>query len=179
MEWLLLMIIFIWCMMVMAMPRVSLVLLLISHTESLQDHPTLQKMHRLSNQLRQEHHLATCTLSPQLTQAAQDHAWYMARCHDRDEEDFEHRGGNSSPGRRAARYAYEGVVTENLARGYNSIPEVFQAWQNSPAHRAALFSASHDAGFGYAVAKDGTTYWVGLYGNPKINWDLGGPSPSH
>lgn len=116
-------------------------------------------------------------VSEELTKAAQDHAWYMARAHDRGTEDFNHRGGNGTPGQRASKFDYNGTVTENIARGYDSVDQTFAAWLKSPTHKDAIYGDSDDAGFGYAQAKDGTTYWVGLYGKPTPQWNLINPTP--
>ncbi len=131
------------------------------------DHPTIKQMHKANDALRVNSRCAGLLLTESLTKAAQDHAWYMARMHDKGDEEFEHRGGNGSPGKRAARHSYEGVVVENIARGYRSVDDVFKAWEKSADHKDAIYSDTTEVGFGYAVAKDGTTYWVSLYGKPK------------
>ncbi len=155
-----------------------LVAILLLAPDSLTEHPTLQQMYQANNDLRHQQHLGAQRLSKTLTKAAQDHAWYMAKQHDLGQEDFEHRGKNGTPGQRAARYNYEGLVRENLARGYLSVAATFQAWLDSPEHRAAVYGDNLEVGFGYALAKDGTTYWVSLYGTPRIIWDLiDSPSP--
>jgi uncharacterized protein YkwD len=125
-----------------------------------------------NNELRKEHKMLEHTKSEALTKAAQDHAWYMARRHDKDDEDFNHRGGNGAPGERAARYGYEGSIKENIARGYRSVEKAFIAWQESEDHKDAIYSQTIEVGFGYAVAKDGTTYWVAVYGKPKCSTEL-------
>lgn len=147
--------------------------------EKLTEHPTIKEMHKVNTELRKGQKLPAQKISEELTKAAQDQAWYMARCHDRGEEDFNHRGGNGTPGKRASKFFYEGLVKENIARGYNSIDDTFKAWLASDTHKDAIFSDTDDAGFGYAIAKDGTTYWVGVYGKPRPTWDLiGSPSRS-
>lgn len=120
-----------------------------------------------NNAIRTTKHLSKHVLSTELMKAAQDHAAYMAKMHDKGDEDFNHCGANGSPGQRAARYLFEGTVKENLGRGYDSADKVFTAWLNSIDHRNAVLSDTTQVGFGYAVAKDGTTYWVALYGKPK------------
>lgn len=117
-----------------------------------------------NNHLRSTEKLSHHKLSIELTRAAQDHAQYMAEQHNMQAEEFEHRGHNGSPGRRAGKYNYRGIVQENLARGYSDIDQVFAAWKVSPDHWKAITSNTLDAGFGYAVANDGTTYWVSVYG---------------
>ncbi len=135
-------------------------------------------MYEANNELRKKSGLGKQGLSEELTKAAQDHAWYMARRHDLGNEDFNHRGDNGTPGKRAARFFYEGTVKENIARGYMSVEGTFEAWLKSETHKDAIYSDMIDVGFGYAIAKDGTTYWVGIYGRPIPTWDLIG-TPSH
>lgn len=137
--------------------------------EPLTAHPTIKHMFAKSNELRKGKKLSEHTISEALTQAAQDQAWYMARRHDKGQEDFNHRGGNGTPGQRAARFAYEGSIKENIARGYKSVDKAFSAWEESEDHRDAIYSDTTEVGFGYAVAKDGTTYWVAVYGKPRCS----------
>jgi uncharacterized protein YkwD len=144
--------------------------------DDLCEHPTIRQLYHKNNSVRKKKGLAEQKLSPELTKAAQDQAWYMARQHDKGEEDFNHRGGNGSPGQRAAKAGYCGLVKENIARGYLSVDKTFDAWLDSEEHRGAIYSSTSDVGFGYAIAKDGTTYWVGLYGEPKCS--KASPSPS-
>jgi uncharacterized protein YkwD len=135
--------------------------------DDLTEHPTIQALFQKNAALRTKTDLIPQQLSDSLVKAAQDHAWYMARMHDKGEEDFNHCGGNKTPGQRAAAYGYEGVVKENLARNYTTIDKTFAAWLDSPGHRSTIFSDTTQVGFGYAIAKDGTTYWVAVYGKPK------------
>jgi uncharacterized protein YkwD len=91
----------------------------------------------------------------------------MARMHNHGTEDFDHRGGNGSPGARAGLYGYDGIVRENIARSYISVEAVFDAWCDSESHYASILSDTADVGYGYAIARDGTKYWVCLYGTPN------------
>ncbi len=156
------------------------VLLLISinvAAQSFHEHPIISEMLVKNNSLRSVKGLTKQHFSESLALAAQDHAWYMAYQHDKDNEDFEHRGNNGTPGRRAARYCFRGVVKENIARGYMTVGKVFEAWESSSRHYDAIYSETSEVGFGYAVAKDGTTYWVGLYGEPE--WRLAASQQKH
>jgi len=131
-------------------------------TKPLHEHPTLIKMLKANNELRKQSKLPVQSLSPKLTKAAQNHAVFMAKTHN-----FSHYA-NTSPGKRAAKYKYDGIVIENIGRAYKTIPDVFKAWQNSPKHWKALTEKENtDVGMGYAIAKDGTQYWVALYGKPR------------
>jgi uncharacterized protein YkwD len=142
------------------------------------DHPTIKQMLAHNNAIRQDKGLAANTFSESLGKAAQAHAWYMARQHDRGDEDFNHRGGNGTPGQRAAKHGYNGLVKENIGRGYKSVEAVFEAWLKSTQHKDALLSEMADAGFGYAIAKDGTTYWVAIYGKSRCSPDFSSLSPN-
>lgn len=152
--------------------RVCIILLLVINVaigETTSEHPTIKQMFFKSDELRKNRKFPEHVLSEALTQAAQDQAWYMARKHDLDQEDFNHRGGNGTPGQRAARFGYTGLIKENIARGYKSVDKTFSAWEDSDNHRDAIYSDTTEAGFGYAVAKDGTTYWVAVYGRPAAD----------
>lgn len=109
-------------------------------------------------------HSAPQSLSDKLSKAAENQAIYMAMT-----GDFEHYGSNGTPGTRAALYHYNGVVKENLAKGFRNIADVFEGWRNSPTHWKAIQADYDEVGFGRAEAADGTIYWVALYG--KSNED--------
>jgi uncharacterized protein YkwD len=126
----------------------------------LHDHPAIVRMWERNGALREQVGLVPHRLSPELTKAAQDHAWYMART-----GDFSHYS-NYGPSGRASKYGYQGGVTENIAMGQGDIMAAFAAWQSSGAHWANLTGGTIDAGFGYAVSASGTPYWVAMYGNP-------------
>jgi len=135
----------------------------LSASEALSKHPTIQAMLRENNRIRIKEKLEEHRISAILTSAAQDQAIYMARTHD-----FEHlTKTNDSPGVRAARYGYSGLVRENLGRKYKTIARVFYEWAESPEHWESIIGDFIEVGFGYAIAEDGTQYWVSLYGTPK------------
>jgi hypothetical protein len=96
-------------------------------------------------------------MNPALTAAAQDHANYMART-----GQFSHYT-NLGPQGRANKYGFGGGVLENIATG-GGLDNAFVMWQNSGAHYASIVSGTTDAGFGYAVGPNGSTYFVGIYG---------------
>ncbi len=158
------------------MRRIAILIVLLfvnlAHADDkLIDHPTIKALHAKNITVRNLNKKFGQPLNEFLTNAAQEQAWYMAATHDRGEEDFNHRGNNGSPGTRAAKHKYYGIVKENIARGYMSVDETFDAWQKSDSHRDAILAETTDVGFGYAIAKDGTTYWVALYGIPKCSTD--------
>lgn len=126
---------------------------------ALHEHPTLQRMLEANNRLRGQMGLPAHRISARLTQAAQDHAWYMART-----GAFSHHA-NGGPSGRAARYGFRGGMRENIASGQRSVREAFQSWRNSGGHWSSIISRTSHAGFGYAVGRNGATYWVGVYGD--------------
>jgi uncharacterized protein YkwD len=125
----------------------------------LHEHPTLVRMLERNNALRRAVGLPPHRISPALTKAAQDHAWYMARS-----GAFSH-DANGGPMYRAQRYGYRNLVRENIAMGQTSISEAFSGWQSSSGHWANIASGTRDAGFGYAISPDGSRYWVAVYGD--------------
>ncbi|MCC9607838.1 CAP domain-containing protein [Blastopirellula sp. JC732] len=128
--------------------------------EFLHNHPTLVKMWNHSNVVRGQYGLASQKLNPELTKAAQDHAWYMAKT-----GQFSH-SVNGGFVARARRHHYKGSPSgEIILWNAKSIDSCFQGWLNSPGHRAILLGGAREVGYGYAVARDGSTYWVGVYGN--------------
>lgn len=129
--------------------------------QEIHEHPTIRRMHHVNNSLRGRFQLPAQILSPRLSRAAQYQAEYMAGTHK-----FSHYV-NGSPGSRAGKYGYSGIVVENIARAYCSVEEAFFAWADSPKHWEALIDSNTEVGFGYSIAEDGTTYWVAVYGTPN------------
>lgn len=126
---------------------------------ALHEHPTLVKMLERSNALRRTVGLPPHRISPALTKAAQDHAWFMARS-----GAFSHES-NGGPMYRAQRYGYRNLVRENIAMGQFDVSHVFSSWQSSGGHWANIASSTRDAGFGLAIGPDGSRYWVAVYGD--------------
>jgi Cysteine-rich secretory protein family len=120
-------------------------------------HPTLFSMLVRNNNIRRRVGLLPHRMNPALTAAAQDHANYMART-----GQFSHYT-NLGPQGRANKYGFSGGVRENIATG-GGVDNAFVMWQNSGAHYASIVSGTTDAGFGYAVGPNGSTYFVGVYG---------------
>ncbi|TWT34245.1 CAP domain-containing protein [Blastopirellula retiformator] len=128
--------------------------------EFLHNHPSLVKMWNHSNQVRAQYGLPAQKMNPELTKAAQDHAWYMAKT-----GQFSH-SVNGGFVARTRRHNYAGSPSgEIILWNAKSIPSCFQGWLNSPGHRAILLSGAREVGYGYAVARNGSTYWVGVFGN--------------
>lgn len=130
------------------------------HQAPLHRHPTLLSMLRRNNDVRRRVGLFPHRMNPVLTKAAQDHANYMARS-----GDFQHYS-NAGPQGRAARYGFRGGVRENIAWNQQGVDGAFAAWTASGGHYASIISGTTEAGFGYAIAGNGSTYWVGVYGSP-------------
>ena len=125
----------------------------------LHEHPTLVRMLAENNRLRTSVGRPPQQMSPELTRAAQDHARYMART-----GNFSHES-NGGPSGRAQRYGAFGLAGENIAMGQPTVVSAFQSWRSSSGHWSNIISGATLAGFGYAVAPDGSTYWVAVYGN--------------
>jgi uncharacterized protein YkwD len=125
----------------------------------LHEHPTLVRMLEENNRLRASVGLPPHQISPELTKAAQDHAWYMART-----GNFSHHS-NGGPMARASRHGAYGFAGENIAMGQTTISSVFQSWRSSPGHWSNIISRTSLAGFGYGISPSGERYWVAVYGH--------------
>ncbi len=126
---------------------------------ALHEHPTLLKMLDRNNVLRRSAGLPPHRISPALTKAAQNHAWFMART-----GAFSHES-NGGPMARAQRYGYRSLVRENIAMGQMNVSHAFSSWRSSGGHWANITSHTRDAGFGFAIAPNGDRYWVAVYGD--------------
>jgi uncharacterized protein YkwD len=126
---------------------------------ALHEHPTLLQMLQRNNALRSAVGLPPHRISPALTKAAQNHAWYMANS-----GAFSHES-NGGPMYRAQRYGYRNLVRENIAMGQFNVSHVFSSWQSSSGHWENITSGTRDAGFGYAIGADGSRFWVAVYGD--------------
>lgn len=125
----------------------------------LHEHETLVDMLAENNRLRASVGLTPQKISPELTRAAQDHAWYMART-----GHFSHYS-NGGPAGRAIRHGFDGPVAENIAMGHRTIGGVFRGWRASGGHWANMTGHEEFAGFGYGISPSGERYWVAVYGN--------------
>jgi uncharacterized protein YkwD len=130
-----------------------------SQARPLHQHPALFMMLQKSNAIRRQQGLAPHKMNPILCLAAQDHARYMART-----GEFGHYV-NDGPQLRARKYGFKSGVWEILAFNGNDLNYAFTQWIESPAHYAVMLEeGTTDAGFGYAVGRNGRGYWVGVYG---------------
>ena len=123
-------------------------------------HPTILEMLRVNNFLRRSVGKREHQLSRELTNAAQDHARFMAR------SSLLSHYANGNPNYRAAKYDYVGSVRENIACGLDTPEGCFYLWHASKAHWAAICSNAQDVGFGVAENSAGRKYWCALYGYP-------------
>jgi uncharacterized protein YkwD len=88
----------------------------------------------------------------------------LAHARDMDANDyFNHISpGGTSPIQRAIMLGYSGkYVTENIAKGYTSIPPLMQAWQQSEEHCKAMMDSLQTA----MGAANVNTYWVQEFGH--------------
>jgi uncharacterized protein YkwD len=98
------------------------------------------------------------SLQWQLNQAAQGHAYDMAR-----RNVLSHIGSDgSSGGTRISRTGYRWWIWgENVAAGQTTASQVVWAWLNSPSHRAVMLDRRfRHMGLGRAVASNGRVYWT-------------------
>lgn len=127
---------------------------------ALHEHPTLVDMLRRNNELRKGVGLRPQRMNAVLTRAAQNHARFMANT-----GSFSHYS-NYGPFVRARRFGFGGNVRENIAMGHRNVLQAFVGWRNSGGHWASIICDAPEVGFGYAVSKGGTPYWVAVYGYP-------------
>ena len=98
------------------------------------------------------------TYSPELAQAAQSHAEWMAQ-----KRRLSHRGaGNSTHSQRIAEAGFESMASaENIASGFSLPEQVMEAWMKSPGHRRNIRTPYLFIGMGM---KD--NYWCVVFANP-------------
>ncbi|WIY53375.1 CAP domain-containing protein [Devosia sp. YIM 151766] len=63
------------------------------------------------------------------------------------------------------------AVGENLAKGYNTLPETIDGWLNSQGHRNTLLSPKFvEFGLAFARTSSGKLYWALIAGGPFEAW---------
>lgn len=114
----------------------------------------------LVNNLRAENGKAPLTLDNSLTLAATIRSTEMAYSNI-----FDHIRPNGT-----ACYSILGElgigwsgVAENIAAGQTNAQSVFNAWNNSPAHRENMLANYSKIGIGKAVSPDGIVFWTQLF----------------
>jgi uncharacterized protein YkwD len=115
----------------------------------------------LVNAERSRNGLAPLWQNDALTRAAEGYAAYMASA-----DFFSHTGPDGSTvASRAAASGYAGWswLGENIAAGQSTADQVFQAWMNSPGHRANILSPKAreiGIGHGYGAGARFGHYWT-------------------
>ncbi len=128
-----------------------------------------ERILRLTNGARKQAGLKPLTRNPLLETSAQAYAEDMARRNffsHSDPDGREPADRIRAAGYRAARCRCQTRTWtgENLAKGQTGITQVFRAWMNSPAHRAAiLHPAFTDIGIGIR-----SRYWVQHFGAVEV-----------
>lgn len=62
---------------------------------------------------------------------------------------------------------------ENIAAGQRSVPEVMDAWMDSPGHRANILNGAYwNVGFGSAQDQYGHIYWCAVFASPLTKTTL-------
>jgi uncharacterized protein YkwD len=130
----------------------------------------------LTNSHRQSLGLSTLAVSPTLSASAEWKAQHMARYEYMDHSDPAPPVSRTF-GQRIADCGYSaGSVGENIAFGYQTPQAVFQAWLESPGHKANIENPDWRAiGVGAAVGGDGYVYWAQDFGSGN---DSGAPPPA-
>eukprot|EP00775_Hariotina_reticulata_P007851 gene7851-8048_t len=116
----------------------------------------------LVNAARQSNGRAPLSLNTQLNNAAMAHSIDQAG-----RNTMTHTGSDGSDlGTRVTRAGYRwSTVGENVAVGQTSPSSVFQAWMNSPGHRANILNGNFaDMGVAVATGRDGRPYWTQVFG---------------
>jgi uncharacterized protein YkwD len=125
-----------------------------------------------TNAFRLAHDRSKVTVDPQLAEAAQYFATYMAT-----NDQYGHKADGNLPSQRAMKFGYDFcLVSENIAYQFSSagfateeLAERFvDGWKNSPGHRKNMLDGDV-LETGVAVARSGPTgYWyaVQMFGRP-------------
>jgi uncharacterized protein YkwD len=122
----------------------------------------------LTNGARQTNGLSGLRFSSQLGASAQGHAQDMAV-----NDYFSHtslNGDTLADRIGAVDYSFQ-VAGENIAAGFFSPQTVFDAWMDSPGHRANILNADYqEVGFGLFFNSNSTydSYWVQNFGTPAL-----------
>jgi uncharacterized protein YkwD len=122
---------------------------------------------KLANAARRDEGCRPLTLDHSLVEAAGSHASDMVRRHYLDHTNPD----GQSPGDRMKAAGFQGSGWgENIAAGYDSAQQVFNAWMNSDAHRANILNCKFTKtgiGFdpGQVKSQWGTGSWVQAFGH--------------
>ncbi|MEV6297952.1 CAP domain-containing protein [Actinoplanes sp. NPDC051861] len=116
---------------------------------------------KLTNERRAAAGCPALSVDRNLITASLRQSWYMART-----RLFSHvwRDGSTFVTRTRAA-GYRQPAGENIAWGYRSVPDVMDAWMESPGHRANILNCgAKSIGTGVAWAADGTPYYTQVFG---------------
>jgi uncharacterized protein YkwD len=118
----------------------------------------------LVNAARRQNGLADLTLNAQLTAAAQAHSLDQAKM-----QTMSHVGSDGSTfDQRLTRAGYRWWnAAENVAAGFTTVQSVFDAWMNSPGHRANILGPYVHFGAGAATGANGVIYWTTEFATPQ------------
>ncbi|MBO3800504.1 MAG: PKD domain-containing protein [Candidatus Brockarchaeota archaeon] len=129
----------------------------------------------LINQYRQRNGLPPLSLSNTLTTAAQLHSEDMAS-----RNYFSHttpEGKTFVDRIREAGYTYATCLGENIAAGFSTAQEVFEAWKNSPGHNQNMLDPCFKAigiGLAYSASSTYKWYWTTDFGGYDDSGSGGG-----
>ena len=133
---------------------------------------TVQNIINYTNSFRRAEGLREVKPNPQLMEAAQDFATFMAST-----GKYGHTADGSSPAERAKQYSYDPcIISENIAYQYRTAGftstelarAVFEGWKHSPDHRKNMLDpAVTETGVGVARSeRTGYYYAVQMFGRP-------------
>ena len=120
------------------------------------------------NKLRLDEKLPPVTFAPLLAKAAIVQAADMA-----EHTAMKHEGSDgSTPAERIKRAGYHYLNSgENVAVFYPEVPQVMEAWWNSPPHKKNILGDFTELGVGKVEGKDGKPYWCVDFGKPMPRLD--------
>ena len=130
--------------------------------------PVIEQLVEAHNQARAGEKLPPLKLEALLTKAAEVQSRDMAG-----RERMGHDGTDgSTPEQRVKRIGYHYQRTgENVAMGYRDVPQVIQAWMDSPGHRKNILGDFTEIGLAKVVGEDGKPYWTAEFGTPMPKFD--------
>src|SRR5262249_43811450 len=135
-----------------------------------------QQILTLTNQFRAQNHLAPLAFSGQLTAAADLQVNNMVSMvlYVGLNAAMSHTLNGVPEPTMTSRFNTVGydylAAGENIAYGYSDANAVFQAWINSPGHRANILSTSYtQLGVSVAYTSDGVPYYAQEFGVPSAN----------
>lgn len=120
------------------------------------------------NKLRADEKLPPLAFAPLLAKAAQVQAADMA-----ERGEMTHAGSDgTAPADRVKRAGYRYVTTgENVAVFYPDVPQVMQAWVDSPPHKHNILGDFTELGVAKVEGRDGKPYWCVDFGRPMPKFD--------